>query len=308
MPYKLFKALLPLLSVGAMAAAPASAGAVLVGISDQGYSMFSNPYFKALGIRQARLMVLWNAAVIKDRSALEQARAWIGAAQADGVQPLIDFEADPGAAGNRIPTLKQYTAAVRAFVRDFPTVKQYIAWNEPDWNYRRLSRNPRLAAEYYNALVQACGRGCTVAAGDVYLDAGHLGAWVRAYRRWLRYRPRAWALHPYNDIQGHSTKQIQVMLSSITPGSQLWLTEISGVVRRGHWHGRILHQSLAKQAADERFLFSLPRRFRRIARIYHYQWQGTVPSPNTGWDSGLLNPNGTPRPAYYVVLRAATGR
>jgi hypothetical protein len=307
-PDKLLRALLLVLFWGAAAAAPASAGAVTVGISDQSPAMFSSPYFKALHIKQARLMVAWNAAVMRNRTALNQARAWIAAAQADGVQPLIDFQADPGKAGNYVPTVKQYTMAVKAFIHDFPTIKQYVPWNEPDWIYRSLSRNPRLAAEYYNALVQACGGGCTVVAGDLYLDAGHLGAWVRAYEKWVRYRPRVWALHPYDDIQGHTTSQIQVMLKYMTPGAQLWLTEISGVVRRGHWHGGLLHQSLAKQAADERFLFSLPSRFRRITRIYHYQWQGTVPSPNTGWDSGLLNPNGTPRPAYYVVRKAATGR
>jgi len=267
--------------------------------------MFSSPLFNSLKIHQARLVVEWNAAVLRDHSALNYARTWINAAQADGVQPLIDFQADGGNAGNYIPPLNVYSAAVKAFVRDFPSVKQYIAWNEPDWIYRSLSRNPKLAAEYYNALVAICGKGCTVVAGDLYLDAGHLGAYVRAYRRWLHPRPRVWALHPYDDVQGHTTKQIQVMLANIS-GAQLWLTEISGVVRRGHWHGNhILTQSTAKQAADEKFLFSLPHRFPRITRIYHYQWQGTTPSPSNGWDSGLLNPNGTPRPAYGIVKAAA---
>lgn len=305
MPAKLRQALIPLLCAGVALAAPANAGAVTVGIADQSAAMFSSPYFTSLHITQARLLVPWNAAVMRDHAPLDYAAAWIQAAQADGVQPLIDFEADPGRAGNYIPSVKVYTAAVRAFVRRFPTVKQYIAWDEPDWNYRSLSRKPRLAAAYYNALTQICGRGCTIVAGDLYLDAGHLGAWVRAYEKGLRYRPRAWALHPYNDVQGHTTSQIRVMLRYMTPGAQLWLTEISGVVRRGHWHGHNLTQTLAKQAADERFLFSLPRRFRRITRIYHYQWQGTRPGPNTGWDSGLLNPNGTPRPAYYVLKSAA---
>lgn len=302
MPHKLLKVILPLLCVGALAVLPAGAGAVTVGISDQAPDMFSSPLFKALHIHQARLLVVWNAAVMKNHTALNEAATWISAAQADGVSPLVDFLADPGAAGNHIPSIREYTAAVKAFIKRFPSVRQYIPWNEPDFNYRSLSRNPALAAEYFNVLHQLC-HGCSIVAGDLYLDAAHLGAWIKAYKKGLRYRPAAWALHPYNDIQGHQTSQIRVMMKYTT--GPIWLTEISGVVRRGHWHGHNLVQSLAKQAADEAYLFSLPRRFRRIARIYHYEWQGQAPSVDAGWDSGLLNPNGTPRPAYTVVQKAS---
>jgi hypothetical protein len=303
MHHKLLKVIAPLVCVGVLAAVPAAAGAVTVGISDQTTTMFSSPLFTGIHIQQARLLVSWNVAVDKRyRSELKNDAAWIKAAQADGVQPLIDFQADPGSAGNYVPSLSVYTAAVKAFIKQFPTVTQYIPWNEPDWNYRSLSRNPGLAAAYFNALHQACS-GCSIIAGDLYLDAGHLGSWIKAYKKGLHSTPAAWALHPYNDIQGHSTAQIQTMMRFTT--GPIWLTEISGVVRRGHWHGGLLTQTLAKQATDESFLFSLPSRFPRIARIYHYQWLGEVATKNTGWDSGLLNPNGTPRPAYYVVANAA---
>ena len=73
-----------------------------------------------------------------------------------------------------------------------------------------------------------------------------------------------------------------------------------------YWQYR--NQSAAAAGRDEKFLFSLPSRFHRVVRIYHYQWQGTRPSPQTGWDSGLLYPNGTPRPAYYVLAQAAGKR
>lgn len=300
---KILRTAAPLACLAAIAAMPAAAGAVTVGISDNSGAMFSSTYFTRLNLKQARLLVEWNAAVLKNKSALNAARAWITAAQRAGVSPLIDFDADAGKAGNYIPSVAVYTKAIKAFIKDFPTVKQYIAWNEPDWNYRPgLANHPTLAAAYFNAMVKAC-KGCTVVAGDVYLDAAHLGHWLKAYEKGLHSRPAAWALHPYDDIQGHTSAQIQVMLKSIPRGSQLWLTEISGVVRRGHWHGNhLLTQSLAKQAADEAYLFSLTARFHQITRIYHYQWQG---SSYVGWDSGLLNPNGTPRPAYYVVAKAA---
>ena len=95
------------------------------------------------------------------------------------------------------------------------------------------------------------------------------------------------------------------MLESLTSG-QIWLTEISGVERRGHWQYR--NQSVFGARNDEKFLFSLPRTFHRVTRIYHYQWQGTVETKNTGWDSGLIGPLGVPRPAYWVLAKAAGAR
>jgi hypothetical protein len=94
-------------------------------------------------------------------------------------------------------------------------------------------------------------------------------------------------------------------LEKVTRGP-IWFDEISGVLRRGHWQYR--NQSSIAAGRDERFLFSLPKRFHRIQRIYHYEWQGTVPSPNNGWDSGLIGPGGAPRPSYFVVLNAAHGK
>ena len=292
MRIKLPRSILPVICATALAAAPASAGAVTVGIADSGTSYFTNPLFTALNIHQARDVVVWNAAVLNGGD-LAGARAWIDAAQAVHVTPLISFAGN----GNYIPTVKQYTAAVKAFIHDFPSVKLYTAWNEPDWIYRSLSKNPKLAAEFDNALVAAC-KGCTVAAGDLYLAAPQLGTWIKSYERYLKPRPKVWALHPYNDVRTLKTSQIQTLMK-LTSG-QVWLDEISGVERRGHWP--YPNQSVTAAAKDEQFLFALPKRFPRITRIYHYQWQD---NPGVGWDSGLLDPNGKPRPAYYVLQKAA---
>lgn len=289
-------------------AVPATAGALVVGISDNGTAMFSSNYFTRLNITTARVGVEWNAAVLKDKTALNAARAWIDTSLARGIKPLVSFVADGGSAGNYVPSTKVYTAAVKAFIHDFPKVKLYSPWNEPDWNFRPgLALHPTLAASYYNALVANC-RGCTIAAGEVYLPttrtAGShwtLGSYLRAYIRGLHYKPKVWALHNYYDVRGHNTAQLRT-LESLTSG-QIWLTEISGVIRRGHW--QYPNQSPAAAGRDEKFLFSLPKRFHRVTAIYHYQWQGTVDTASTGWDSGLLGPLGVPRPAYWAVASAA---
>ncbi len=303
MVHRLSKFLLPFTCACALAGAalPASAGAkLLVGISDQNATMFSQARFQSLNLTVARYFVPFDAAVTRNKSALNGARAWINAAASNGVQPMISFGGD----GNIIPTVNRYKAAIRAFIRDFPKVKTYAAWNEPDWVFRpKLADNPRLAASYFNALVQDC-RHCTDVAGEVYLPANLLGPYLRAYIRGLHYRPSAWALHNYYDVRSHTTNQLRVM-QSLTSGP-IWLTEIAGIERRGHWQYR--NQSVFAAAKDEAFLFSLPKKFHRVTRIYHYQWQGSVDTPSTGWDSGLIGPGGVPRPAFWTVEKAAGPR
>jgi hypothetical protein len=281
-------------SVATLALLPSAAGAAVVGIGDPRPSMFSDPLFTQLNVREARQVVPWDLAIrSSQRKTLQATKTWLQAAQAAGVTPLISFGGD----GNYVPTVAQYASAARAFIHRFPSVRRYTAWNEPDWPYRSLGGHPRLAASFFNALHQQC-HGCVVLAGDVFLPANSLGPWLRSYRSGLHYRPSGWALHNYNDVRTHKTSQLQTLLS-LTSGP-VWLDEISGVERRGHW--QFPNQSDAAAARDERFLFSLPRRFHRISRIYHYEWQGVSAA---GWDSGLIGPGGNERPAYFVV-KAAT--
>lgn len=274
------------------------AGKLVVGVSDNSPAMFSEHDFLRLHVSTARDMVPWNAAVMGNRSQLRAARVWIRAAEDAHVTPMISFAGN----GNYIPSVSVYRTAVKAFLHDFPSVKIYTPWNEPDWIYRpSLSNNPRLAAAYFNALVGLC-HGCTIVAGDVYRPASQgLAAWIQTYETGLRYRPAAWAVHPYDDIRSHTTSQIQA-LQSVTHGP-IWLDEISGVEHRGHWAWP--SQSPYGANRDEQFLFSLPKRFHRIVRIYHYQWQAVRAD---FWDSALLGPEGKPRPAYWTFANAVAGR
>ena len=296
-----------LLPVGCLCAlalglTPALAGAkVMVGVSDNIPAMFSERSFLRLHVPTARDIVDWNVAVMHDKGPLSEVRSWLNAARAARVQPMISFSADPGNAGNYIPTVAQYTAAVKAFLHDFPWVKVYTPWNEPDFIYRKLANEPWVAAGYFNSLAYWCHH-CTIVAGDVYRPAWQgLAAWVRTYSRYLHARPVAWALHPYDDVRTHTSAQVQA-LESVTRGA-IWLDEISGVETRGHWPWP--NQGPFAANNDERYLFSMPKRFHRITRIYHYQWQAIRGAP---WDSGLLGLQGKPRPAYWTFANAVKGK
>jgi hypothetical protein len=293
-------------AIGFGAAVPAASAAVVIGIGDGNPAMFSDPRFAALKITTARDVVPWDIVTRKaDAPDLAAFRGWLAAAQAAHVSPLISFGADfTNPAANYVPTVKQYKNAVKAFLKEFPQIKTYTAWNEPDFSYRKLAREPTLAANYFNALYEMC-RHCKVLAGDVYLPAtgtafinhapATLRAWLKSYVKGLHHRPAGWALHDYTEIRGRNTSQLQILMS-LTKGP-IWLDETGGVLRRGHW--KYHNQSASAAARDESFLLSLTRRYHRIARIYHYQWQA---NPLAGWDSGLIDAKGKTRPAYNVLL------
>jgi hypothetical protein len=288
------KALLGLLAVLAVGAlAPAHASAVTLGVGGISPEGLSSPLFAALGVREARVGVAWNAAVTRDPTARRQFAAWLDAAQAARVTPLVSFSR-----AGIAPDPARYGHAVSAFIRMFPQVRRYTAWNEPDWRSGPVARHPQLAAAYYNVLRSAC-RGCIVLAGDVFLPAEQLQPWLARYVKALHGAPIGWALHNYRDVREHSTKQLRVLMS-LTRGP-IWLDETAGVLRRGNWRT----QSSGAAAGDERFLLSIARRYPRVSRIYHYEWQTAFTDT---WDSALIGANGKPRPAYQVLAAAARGR
>ena len=285
---------------------------VVIGIGDQSPGTFSDPRFSELGITTARAVVPWDIVTRpSDGPDIAAFRAWLRAAQNANVTPLISFGADlTNPAANYVPTVSQYRSAVQAFLKGFPQLHTFTAWNEPDFVYRSLAHHPGLAAAYFNALFELC-HNCTVLAGDVYLPTAAavprsarasffngvapLGPWLRAYIQGLHHQPSGWALHDYIEVRGGNTLQLQTLMS-MTSGP-IWLDETGGVLRRGHWW--FPNQSATAAATDEEFLLSLTTRYHRIARIYHYEWQG---NSSAGWDSGLIAPNGSSRPAYTVLL------
>jgi len=179
---------------------------VVIGIGDQNPNMFADPRFARLGITSARVVVPWDVVTRPaDAPDLAAFKGWLSAAQGAHVTPLISFGADStNPAANFVPTVSQYTSAVSAFLKAFPQINDYTAWNEPDFVYRSLARHPSLAAAYFDALFELCSH-CTVLAGDVYLPTAAavpssarasffdgiapLGPWLRAYIQGLHHQP-----------------------------------------------------------------------------------------------------------------------
>jgi hypothetical protein len=287
------------LAAAGLLSSAATAQALQTGIADEQPATLTHPLFRELGFTRARVIIPWNAALVGDKRAV----AWLDAARANGIAPLVTLDHVRGTqcpdAPCPAPSPSDLEAAVRALRSRWPNVTELTAWNEPNHRSEPTWQRPELAAAYYAAARRACPS-CTVVAGDL-LDDANMRSWLRAYRAALPEDPAVWGVHNYFDATYFSTTGADTMLAE-THG-QLWLTETGGIVRHTTDGGGLPYDE--GRAADAiRWLFGLAAGRPRIARMYLYQWQS---SAGATFDAGLLNLDGSERPGMGVV-RAAVGR
>jgi hypothetical protein len=192
----------------------------------------------------------------------------------------------------------------------FPWVLDYTPWNEENHPLQPTGGDARLAAGYFNVLSGRCPA-CSVTAADV-LDIQNMAAWLHTFLRFAHH-PRLWGLHSYVDVGLGSHERISQLLRIVH--GRVWFTEGGGVVWR--WE-RPYHSARATfivhpeaHAADlARRLLSLAAISPRVTRVYYYQWrvphtlQWARANGRISWDSGLLRPDCSVRPAFSVLARA----
>jgi hypothetical protein len=278
-------------------ALPTGARALIVGIGDQQHYMFSDPRFQALGIRYARLTIGWNA--LGNRAQASQLATWLRDAHADGVHPLISFE-DSSLPGEhkRLPTPAQLAHQFRLLHARYPWVTDFATWNEANYCGQRTCRHPALVASYYRQMRRICPT-CNVLAAEL-LDVPNMVSWVRSFQRALGGEPGIWGIHNYIGANRLQTASTRALLGA-TRG-EIWFTETAGVVARHNHSAHDFPESPAHAATVTRFVFQrLARLSGRIKRVYLYQWYAST-HPRESWDSALLGPHGTPRPAFWVLV------
>jgi hypothetical protein len=122
-----------LVAVGAVVLTAAPATGREIGIGDQRAAMFSNPHFRALHVRIARLIVSYDA-VLRHTPEAREIDAWIRAAEQSHIKPLIVFQHVRGCYVGRhghiphlakchLPTVAQFRRAFRAFRRTYPEIR-----------------------------------------------------------------------------------------------------------------------------------------------------------------------------------------
>lgn len=276
-------------------AAPAAARAAkpVIGYGDQRAEMFADPLFTQLGIRDSRVVVEWDTFRYPDKTA--RLDAWMAAAKAAGVRPLVAIEHSWTAGRQQLaPTPSQYSALVRQLRARYPFVRTWTPWNEANHSSQPTYRKPALAATYWKLMRQACP-GCTVTS-PVYLDLKGAASrrWLADFKRATGNRVRLWALHGYGDLNRGTDRQLAGTLK-LLPGT-VWVTEAAGWVAFGtSWT-----YDEARAARSISYTFKLARKYRtKIARWYFYEWRG-VPK-GARWDSGVVGVDGSPRPGYQAL-------
>lgn len=272
--------------------APAAQAKPAVGFADQKPSMFADPRFVGLGTRHARLNVPWD--VLRDRSTLANVDAWMAGARLRGVTPLVtvDRSRRPGMQ-SRNPTPKVLTRQVRRWRSRWPgQLNQISSWNEGNINKR-----PELVAQWYLAILKACPS-CTVLGADL-VDRENAVSWAKRFIKAARRTPAVWGLHNYIDSNTFQTSNTRKFLKAIK--GQVWLTETGGVLRRARPSVPFAGTGAVHAADATDFLLTriVPLDPARIRRVYLYSWS-TAPG-ETNWDSGVIGPDGKPRPALGVV-------
>ncbi len=287
---------------------PARAGVAtsfLTGIGDEHTAMFANPLYVGLHTQIARYIAPYDAAV--HPYFLQQAARWIAAAEGDHQQVLVAFyhsEYTP----TKLPSVATYTADVAKFVKLFPNVRQYQAYDEANRGNsppRFASPSAKLAAQYYQALAGVCA-GCTVVGLDV-LDGKnirptlrYISAFKREVRRLRAPMPSIWGLHNYSDVNHFQTWRTRALVRALD--GQVWLTETGGIVRFAGAFGDRHGAGLRRAARALKLMFAIAASEPRITRLYIYDWTGG--DSGAAFDAGLMDTHEVPRPGYVVVCRA----
>lgn len=283
------------IAFAASSTTPREAQALTVGIGDNGAGMFADPNFQRLGTKVSRKILPWDFYKYEwDRNDLT---AWLAGAKSQKIQPLIAFN-HSNRSPKRLPSVNQYKYALRYLLKKHPEVRTISPWNEANHHTQPTSKNPRRAAQYYNATRQIC-RGCKIVAADV-LDIKNMITWLKKFKRYAK-RPSLWGLHSYGDANRNvpwRKSSAKLLLDNVR--GKVWLTEVGGLVAFGMKY----RYSETRAKNGTRRTLALAKKSRRIQRVYFYSWYGTIHAAKRRpyrWDSGIMDAAGQPRPAFYVL-------
>jgi hypothetical protein len=308
----LFRAILPITLVAALLIPVGTASAKYsVGISDQSNTMFYNSHFQALGLKKVRYIVSWDWE--KNSHEVGEVNGFLNEVRTRGFQPLITFNAPRGCWSNnrysrskrcKAPSVKAFRKAFKSFRAQFPWIDTYAPWNEANHQSQPVDKNPRRAAQYFNAVKKSCKR-CTIVAADV-LDEGDAPSWLRKFKRYAR-GEKLYGLHNYSTVN-RKTPSRTTALMRVMRGGQVWWTETGGIVRFGSFG-----YSESRAANRTKYMFQLADRYTkkrrgmaRVTRLYPYQWTGAARGAR--FDAGMTNPDGSPRKSYFTFKKYADKR
>jgi hypothetical protein len=307
--------LIPALAVLALVAIPAGAQArATIGIAENDPAMFTDKYFKGLGVKQARVVVSWNVTTRHGDDEINRVSAYLYAARAAHVTPLVTFEHARGDATicnkrkNRkkiqckLPSAKQYEKNLRAFKKLFPFVKNVVPWNEINHFTQPTYKNPKAAAKF-TKIAQKVFKGGTVVVADILDSADNTKAkhpkynsvkrYIKKFRKAFKGKRKVCGIHNYADINRFRSTGTKAIMKGLGC-KQYWLTEAGGIYKFAGFK-----KSTKRQLKATKYMFKLVKKNKKIKRAYVYTYFGAV-TPR--FDAGLVA-KGKKRPAYNEVRK-----
>ncbi len=280
----------------------------LVGLGDEHVEMFENPLWQQLHTKIARYIAPYDA--VAHRDSLARATAWIEKAEEQKAQILVAFWRSDHS-GTRLPSVAQYRHYVQKFLKRFPHVRQYQAWDEANrGTIPGYLTSPSAAANasYYQALRRLCTT-CTVIGLDV-LDQAKIGPtlqYIAEFKSAIGHlrtvMPSVWGLHDYSDVNRRESWRTREISRAL--GGAIWLTETGGIVQFGGAYPNRHGSGLSRAAKVLTYTFNVAAAQPQIKRLYLYNWTGGVNASR--FDAGLTDSRFRPRLGYVVVCRRLHG-
>jgi len=299
-----------LLIAGLAAAAPSGASAAAFGIADQQPSTFTNPLYKPLKLKLARYIAPYD--VVSDPAQLQRFTAWYLAAIAAKQRLFVSFEHSRTAGKEqRLPSKREYTAAMKAFKKLFPKVKEINTWNEvnkcqrgsdTEGQPKKICKGAKGAAilNMYYGVSRSVFKGSKIIPLDV-LDERNPApalAYIKAFKKIAKPAPKIWGLQNYSDTNRFSQTRTKKLIKAIGAKGEIWVLESGGQLKLGS-----SVPGEAKAAKALKCMFKIAKN-KRIKRVYIYQFNGA--NPEDRFDAGLIGPDGTTKRLGYDVVRKRT--
>jgi hypothetical protein len=278
------------------------AAPLLTGIGDDHVEMFWSRFWKQLHVGITRYVVPYDVAAHPRE--LSEAAQWIAVATSAHQQILVAFY-HSARVPMRMPSAALYRHDVAQFIRKFPQVREYQAWNEADRGYVPgyfASPDPMQSATYYRELRGLAPRDTVLGldildSWDIAPTLGYVTEFKRDIRKLHLPMPTLWGLHNYSDTNRYQSTRTRAILATV-PGN-VWLTETGGVVHYGNAFTNVHGSGLRSAARALEYMFKLAYISPRLKRLYIYNWFGTP--PRARFDAGIMDRYGHPRQGYVVV-------
>ena len=267
--------------------------------------------FAELRPKAFRFQMIWNAADLPWH--MDRARGLIARARAQGVEQVIvtfkksvgpDVDPDYGPQ----PSADGYAEHVSEVVRQLAAdVDVWGPANEPNRGETWLPGIPgaQLLAGYYAELEEAVAEWdptALITSPDFVdrSDLGTIGTYVNAYEQagggWGDYV----AFHPYWGLHNETTQTTLDVIGLAPPGADVWITEAGAFGRSPSG----IDDSPAEQNDKVWWLTETLAALPPVERVHYYHMRG---NPQSGWDTGLMDADGTLRPAWHTWCAAARG-